>query len=420
MDSCTHFRELASAFIDGELTHEEEAAFRTHLEACPNCAQWYAMFSLLHEETTALAVDAPPELKGRVMNSVKMMSKKGPSIFSRFKFTAAAAVIVLIVFAASVPIHKYLPQHEQNAAQDTAGQLDTAEKQQDSLTDVPMTISGLPNNTTSEDQETAKGAGADSTTDITDATAEKNEEKLKTSGEQDKSDNRTTQPEGKGQTSAPPTVKTQPSTGTTSSDTPQNGGLLLDQEAGAGSKTEVGPPNSDVSKPTADAVQQPASGESSDSTAEDMVVPPVDPNNSGGAGSAGSTGVPPSSDAASDSANGSSNGVSDASGTENTTTTPDTIEGMGTQGSAGSENRAKPPIPYQEEFSFVLVLYQCDIPESLQKHQAELYQNNLYFIVDSNMKSTIVSDAKSNGISFDLFPGENSNVPHGLVILVNK
>ena len=48
MEECKHFRALASAELDGEITEEERAALHAHLAQCPDCAQWASAFSLLH------------------------------------------------------------------------------------------------------------------------------------------------------------------------------------------------------------------------------------------------------------------------------------------------------------------------------------------------------------------------------------
>ncbi len=164
MEECKHFRALASAELDGEITEEERAALHAHLAQCPDCAQWAAAFSLLHKELPLLAEEPPAELRSRVKKSISLLSKKQPSLFSRFKFTAAAAVVVAILFAASVPIQKYLPQENSTAPQD-------AEAPHAELADVPAVFSGSE---PAQDNSEAKSPASDAAdTPQTNSEAEK-------------------------------------------------------------------------------------------------------------------------------------------------------------------------------------------------------------------------------------------------------
>ena len=326
-----------------------------------------------------------------------MMSKKGPSLFSRFKFTAAAAVIVLIVFAASVPMHQYLPQQETNAVSDTAGEQET------SLSDVPMTMSGLPEDT-STDRAEPEAAGAPGTGDA----AKQKEGESAPAGVQNTT-NTDTKRSGRGKTSAPPAPQAQSAPDTTNSAAAESSDEPSGSQTTVETKTVQLPQAPTVSQPDTDAVEQPASGGGSASPSKDMAAAAPEKNDAESAEYAKE--APSEADASAAPAE-----PPVLSGAANMMAAPDE-----TQGSAETEEqRAMPPVPYQEEFAFVLVLYQCEIPESLQKQQAELYENNLYFIVDSSMKSAVVNDARSEGIDFTLLPGENSNVPHGLVIIVNS
>ncbi|MEG2570149.1 MAG: zf-HC2 domain-containing protein [Clostridia bacterium] len=108
-ESCAKFRELISATVDGEITGDEQAALDKHIASCPDCAAAFTVFSILHDETSSLNVSPPPELATRVMFGVRNANAKKPHFLSRFKFTAAAAVILLVVFVASGQISKYFP-----------------------------------------------------------------------------------------------------------------------------------------------------------------------------------------------------------------------------------------------------------------------------------------------------------------------
>ena len=97
---CTYFRELGSAIIDGEATDAEIQKFNEHILTCDECKTWFETIKILKNETADMRADAPAELKARVMMGVKNANKK-PSIFSRFKFTAVAAAVAIIIFAAN-------------------------------------------------------------------------------------------------------------------------------------------------------------------------------------------------------------------------------------------------------------------------------------------------------------------------------
>ena len=97
---CTYFRELGSAIIDGEASDDEIKEFNEHILTCDECRRWFETIKILKSETETMVEDAPAELKTRVMMSVKNENKK-PSFFSRFKFTAVAAAVAVIIFAAN-------------------------------------------------------------------------------------------------------------------------------------------------------------------------------------------------------------------------------------------------------------------------------------------------------------------------------
>ncbi|MBR5479425.1 MAG: hypothetical protein IKU84_04540 [Clostridia bacterium] len=95
---CTYFRTLGSAIIDGEASDVEIKEFNDHITTCQDCAKWFETLKIL--KTADLTSNAPDVLKERVIASVKNENKK-PSFFSRFRFTAVAAAVAIIVFAAN-------------------------------------------------------------------------------------------------------------------------------------------------------------------------------------------------------------------------------------------------------------------------------------------------------------------------------
>ncbi len=98
---CTYFRALGSAIIDNEASDAEIAEFNEHIASCEDCRLWFDALKILKDETSHLSEAAPPELKARVMASVANNKKSKGSFFSRFRFTAVAAVVAIIIFAAN-------------------------------------------------------------------------------------------------------------------------------------------------------------------------------------------------------------------------------------------------------------------------------------------------------------------------------
>lgn len=104
--NCSEYREIASAIIDNEADENEIAQFNAHIAECEECAKWYETIKILHDGSSDLSEEVPPELKMRVMKSVT--AKKKPFL-SQFKFTAAAAIIIVVAYAAGGLSAKYSP-----------------------------------------------------------------------------------------------------------------------------------------------------------------------------------------------------------------------------------------------------------------------------------------------------------------------
>ncbi len=101
MKHCDEYSELISAFIDNEISDAEAESLKAHLATCHDCRAYLLYLEKIHTETATLAQDVPDGFSSRVMNSI-VASEKAQKRFglSRFKFTAIAAAIILLVFAA--------------------------------------------------------------------------------------------------------------------------------------------------------------------------------------------------------------------------------------------------------------------------------------------------------------------------------
>lgn len=58
MNSCEEYQELISRLADGELSADEEAKLRTHIETCPQCSKLYAAFTAI-SSAAAEDLEAP-------------------------------------------------------------------------------------------------------------------------------------------------------------------------------------------------------------------------------------------------------------------------------------------------------------------------------------------------------------------------
>lgn len=100
MMQCNEFRELLSAWLDGELSEEESAGLAEHLAVCHECSECLAEYRQISSAVSSLAVEPPENLASGIMYRVSLETKKGGG--RRFgRFTAIAAVIALLLITAA-------------------------------------------------------------------------------------------------------------------------------------------------------------------------------------------------------------------------------------------------------------------------------------------------------------------------------
>ena len=100
-ENCNEYFVLLSACVDGELSPEEQARLDAHLEACADCRAELEMLQSIHTNAPALTREVGGDFTQRIMQGMKA-SKKSEKRFalSRFKFTAIAAAVALLLLAA--------------------------------------------------------------------------------------------------------------------------------------------------------------------------------------------------------------------------------------------------------------------------------------------------------------------------------
>lgn len=102
MNDCKNNIELISALVDGELTAEQEAELRTHIDQCKECKRVYDAFAGLSDGFSDDLAEPPESLAKGIMFKINLQEKGGTKrhfVFGRF--TAIAACLVLILFGAS-------------------------------------------------------------------------------------------------------------------------------------------------------------------------------------------------------------------------------------------------------------------------------------------------------------------------------
>ena len=132
MKKCEEFAPLLSAYFDGELTEEENAAVRAHLGECEDCRARLDEYAQLSGAMLALGEEDVPEgFTARVMDAVRaekaaMPRMKKPSAWRRWMPMAACAAIVALAAAVTIP-RTEMKQETTSAAPDTpAAQEDQA------------------------------------------------------------------------------------------------------------------------------------------------------------------------------------------------------------------------------------------------------------------------------------------------------
>lgn len=102
MGSCIQYDEMISVLLDGELTREQEAELRAHLEACPSCQRIYEAFSGLSEAIGGELAAPPESLVQGIMFKLSIdAQRKKPKRAHIGSFTAIAACLALILIGAS-------------------------------------------------------------------------------------------------------------------------------------------------------------------------------------------------------------------------------------------------------------------------------------------------------------------------------
>jgi hypothetical protein len=147
MKACEAYLDVLMRSIDGETSPQEEAALQAHLATCPDCQALYDSYRLLDQGIRDLQEEPPAQLTGAIMEGIRR--EQHPRLFRRFRFSALAAVIALVVLLGA----KYLaPDHMVGADTDAVETAEAVGAAQ--AADVPVVAAEFR----SANQETAETA----------------------------------------------------------------------------------------------------------------------------------------------------------------------------------------------------------------------------------------------------------------------
>ena len=120
MSECERFEERISALLDGELSAEEEAELRAHLEQCPDCRAMYEAFAAVGEAVRAQEV--PATLHAGIMSKVRDAQKAHHTqgVLIRLRPILAAAACLVVLVGTTLALGNTLGRRATKSASDTA------------------------------------------------------------------------------------------------------------------------------------------------------------------------------------------------------------------------------------------------------------------------------------------------------------
>ena len=121
---CESIRPLISAYMDGELTPEETRALHAHLAECAACSDLFDEYRDLRDQLRHLPPTPPPPtqvhryVRLRTVDHSPTRSERWFGLTAaRLSFSAAAAVVLLIVVSALALVHGYQRDSQPGIAQ---------------------------------------------------------------------------------------------------------------------------------------------------------------------------------------------------------------------------------------------------------------------------------------------------------------
>jgi len=399
---CGNYSELISAFVDSELSAEETAELQKHLEACPDCRAHLDAIQKIHAAGTDLLLDVPEGFSTRVMNTIKL-NKKAEKRFalSRFKFTAIAAAIVLLVLAAG-KLESFAPRLAETQA-DSASNSDIAVQETQQPPDlVPATLSPLTDNVKNEN-----------------STASSVENKAKNNAVEKKE---TVKSVARSKNAKSPTNQTPAVADDTASPEAASPQVAQKQET-----AEVITPSEPTPAIPEAAPDQPVKDFSEDAAGGNEISSEISSGSSssldsgaiaGGSGAAAGGGssstIMPEQEAVSND-NDTLPDISVDTALEDTADSSSEESGV----SEAPEIPLMPPVPQTEAYAFCIVVEGPDVLALFSEFPSKIFEGNYIISFDKSDKSKVISQLKDSGFAFYEYAGD-SQISTGLIIIVLK
>lgn len=389
MKHCDEYSELISAFIDNEISDQEAEQLKSHLAACPDCRAYLLYLEKIHTETAALAQQVPDGFSSRVMQSIAASEKAQKRfVFARFKFTAIAAAIVLLVFAAG-RLESFFPQIAENSSDAAVQEAAPSDVLPENRPLVPATITPMRDLEKEADTPPTSEPEKARTVEKSRVVSENSEKK-----------------------EAPAEVK--PEKGDASPKAPE----LEKAEVSAIPPVE----NSSEAEPSAPAQDQTDAVADNFAAEDSSALPTQDGYDSASAPSAGGG----SSSAAAGAGVAGENSSLDAgaipeSGSSVQPEQDSAVESEDTAESSSEDKEELPPampkVPQSESYAYYIAINGDEALSLFSEHSSKIFEGNYLISMDKAQLSSTLSLLESSGFSYYRYDGEVTS-PNFLLIII--
>lgn len=111
--TCSDFQLLIISELDDEITPDESAALRAHLDVCPSCRRYAGLLRAVFSPAETEA--PPPELRASILEKIDALPiPRSPKKPMRIISICAAAAACLVLCAAAIPL--FMPKGADSAA----------------------------------------------------------------------------------------------------------------------------------------------------------------------------------------------------------------------------------------------------------------------------------------------------------------
>lgn len=142
MINCDAARELANAYIDGELDEESSCAYEEHISCCDACHEEYDMLKRISADVSLTAVPVPDGFARRLhtalVNEQFQKENKPKKVFA-FPYYKTASVMAAALVIAVVGKYGIYDTYKNVTTETNQVALEMSEKIDDALIDVPKT-----------------------------------------------------------------------------------------------------------------------------------------------------------------------------------------------------------------------------------------------------------------------------------------